>query len=186
MLRHLALVIAVALAATGCKTKIDGAKANGLVEKMMAEHGIAVTAACPSGLPAKKGSRFQCAAQMKGTGQKLTIDVEMTDDKGTVNAQLVGTIVDTAKYVEAVRKQLGVEGATLKCASTVVVVTQAEPAACEITDGTITRKFEIFELDPAKHTVNWRMADEHGTFPAKDGPPGPGGPAEPAAPPATP
>lgn len=165
MLRTTSVVIALALAAPACKTKIDGEKGNELVEKMLAGHGIVATAACPSGLPAKKGSKFQCAAKVNATGQNLTIDVEMMDDQGNVNAVLVGTIVDTAKYVESIRTELGVPAATLKCPSTVVVATQAEPVNCEVTDGTVTRKLQIVEVDPVKHMVRWRMADENGNFP---------------------
>lgn len=145
--------------------RASAGKAKALVESMLAEHGITVAATCPPNVVTKVGTRFQCTAKVADTGQALTIDVEVEDESGKVNAKLAGTIIDTATYLPKIKAELDAPGATITCPSEKLVITAAAPANCEITDGKTTRKLQIVEVDPAQHLVNWRMADANGTFP---------------------
>ncbi len=149
----------LALAGTGCKTKIDGEKANDLVKKMMAEKGINVTPSCPGGFDAKQGGKFVCAATDE-QGQKHTINVEIMDDKGTVSAVLAGTIIDTEKLLPDVRKTVGDDALVMKCPAKVVVVTQDRPVKCTVSRGGASREMTITETDPEKHLVDWKIAGD--------------------------
>ncbi|MBA3392692.1 MAG: DUF4333 domain-containing protein [Deltaproteobacteria bacterium] len=170
--RRIAAVL-LALVAVGCKTKIDANKAQDLIKKMLAEKGIEVTPACPDGLEAKSGAKFQCTA-IDQTGEQLTIDVTILDDKGTVSAVLVGTIVDTEALLPDIKAKIGSDDVKLTCVRKVIVVTQAKPATCDVVHQGETRKIEIMETDPEKHLINWRIPGADGTMPDLPPPPADG------------
>ncbi len=177
--RRIAAVL-LALAAVGCKTKIDANKAQDLIKKMLAEKGIQVTPACPDGLEAKSGAKFQCTA-IDQTGEQMTIDVTILDDKGTVSAVLVGTIVDTEALLPDIQAKIGSDEVKLTCVRKVLVVTRAKPATCDVTFQGETRKIEIMETDPEKHLINWRIPGAEGATPTT--PPAEGAtPSAPATP----
>ncbi|MDQ3368809.1 MAG: DUF4333 domain-containing protein [Myxococcota bacterium] len=155
----------LALAGTGCKTKIDGEKANELVKKMMAEKGITVTPSCPGGFDAKKGGKFVCAATDE-QGQKHTINVEIIDDKGTVSAVLVGTIIDTEKLLPDVKKAVGSDALVMNCPAKVVVVTHDRPVKCTVSIDGASREMTITETDAEKHLVDWKIAGDDAAPPA--------------------
>src|SRR5436190_13778782 len=99
MSRRLAFAFIALLAA--CK-KIDADKVVDLIEGMFSKHGIVVKAACPTNLDIKKDAKFKCTADYGG--KTLTIDVTMTDDQGTVWAQLDGMILNTEEAIPEMQK----------------------------------------------------------------------------------
>jgi hypothetical protein len=151
-------LICLALLATACKTKIDPDKAEKSLRDLVEKQGVVLKSVdCPKGLTAKTGEKFKCTA-VDDAGATITFDIEMTDDKGSVNIKLATTIVVVAEVQEAVRKKIEDPKATLKCKGKAIVITQEKPAQCEVVlgDGS-ARPIKFTENKPGSGDYHWEI-----------------------------
>jgi len=90
--RTLAALGLAAVLFAGCNTTLvlDNNNLQQLITSGLSDNGITATVVCPDSVPIKKDSVSTCQATTPD-GAALTIQVTQTDDKGTVNWQLVGS-----------------------------------------------------------------------------------------------
>lgn len=73
--------VLVLAAACSRETKIDSGKTETLIQDQVTPRPKAVT--CPGDVSAERGKSFECGIEMQN-GQRGTITVHMTDDKGRI------------------------------------------------------------------------------------------------------
>lgn len=101
------VLAAVALALAGCNGNVDTAE----LQRLMKEHfetELAVEVGsvnCPDGIPQKKGSSFECTANIKD-GPALKVAVEQTNDRGTFEWQLASPVAGSKRFVRGLKRQL--------------------------------------------------------------------------------
>src|SRR5256885_16007018 len=120
----------------GCR-QIDASKVEDSIKEGLAEKKLVVkSVSCPEGKSAKKGDKFQCTAE---TDQHLVIDVDQTDDDGTIKWQLQGVILDEKVLGDGLETQIG-QGIDVACPAKITVKKVGESFECATThpDGKIS------------------------------------------------
>jgi hypothetical protein len=107
-LRHTlgaAALASVLFAAGACSKEIDTAKPEqAIAREVKRAYGItAADVTCPDSLKAKKGSTFQCIVVL--SGDRLTVDVTQTDDKGALTFKPAQALITEKTVVAAIKRQ---------------------------------------------------------------------------------
>lgn len=99
----LALVLTVLPAA--CSKELDTAKPEqAIAREVKRAYGITATdVTCPDNLKAKKGATFQCVVVL--SGDRLTVDVTQTDDKGALTFKPAQALITRTTIVAAIKRQ---------------------------------------------------------------------------------
>ena len=119
----------------GCDTSLDTDKLVGDIVATLKEKGVAdATLHCPEVKKMVANMKFQCGGG--AFGRPFTIDVVVTDDKGTVKWDLVGKIVETKKLADFVQpkitEKLG-SPALVSCADKTAILAPKDALTCDIT-----------------------------------------------------
>jgi hypothetical protein len=104
--RHLGSAIVAILALTAaCNKELDTSKPErAIAREVKRAYGITPKeVSCPDNLKAKKGSKFQCVIVL--SDDRLTAEVEQTDDKGGLRFDLAQALISRAKVEAAVKQQ---------------------------------------------------------------------------------
>jgi hypothetical protein len=119
----------------GCNARLDHDKIVKTIKDELVAKGIAdATLDCPEIERARKGLQFSCGGTAHG--RPFKINVEITDDVGTVSWKLVGKIAEPAKLgtfvAGEVTKQLG-KPVQVTCPDTHLILEPGDSLDCDLT-----------------------------------------------------
>lgn len=119
----------------GCDTHLDRDKLVGEIKATLKEKGVTdPTVTCPEVKKMTTNLKFQCGGS--AFGKPLTIDVLVTDNKGTVKWDLVGKIVETEKLAEFVQPKITEKvgsPAVVTCADKKAILAPKDSLTCDLT-----------------------------------------------------
>jgi hypothetical protein len=153
----LALAVVASLSFVACKPKIDNGKVEDSIKSGLKEKGVELdSVSCPKDLPAKKGNDFACTGKSK-EGDEFEVNVEQTDDNGTISWKLKEGILDTAKLGDSIEKKIG-EKADVKCPSKLISPKPGTKFDCDVTVEGDKKKVEI-TIEDKEGNLKWKILE---------------------------
>ena len=160
------VLLAAALGAVACKTKVDTRSFEDIIRQRTSELGLHATkVACPSDVEAKPGRSFTCQVELDGK-KTYALDVTLKSvDKGTSQVNLdtawhEGAAVQVAKLEPVLTAELGKalgSPVTIKCGDEPLrFLDPQRKVRCELAAGTIKSTATI-DFNDALTPTDWHL-----------------------------
>lgn len=145
-----AVVVVVALAATGCgkPAVLDGPRSEDRIGERLAEtYEVEVgPVTCPAEVEVEEGATFTCTARVGD--DRVEVDVRQTDDEGTLEVASRSAILSTPRVEEDIATTLADrferDDVAVTCEGPAVRIEEPDATfACEAVDGDETKEVEV-------------------------------------------